>query len=656
MSALLQPWSAAVLPLLASLLFFGWTTQAVLLLVTLLSFLLGRSTLGRPRPPLPSLPADSSSSAAAAAAAAVLWPAVLSPLLCSVAASKLARLLAALPGKPGWLRSLELTRLALASSPPALSHFRLEAQADPSELALVFRLDWRTCGTDTLELLAVVAPGALRLPLSVSRARVEGELRLSLGGLSPAFPWVSRARLAFTAPPELSFALGGALDHLPGLSGWLETAAANALRRVTEPAAAAVALSARLGDCAAKATLRVTVHSAQGLPPLPGYDPFARVALHGASFETGVRRRMVDPDWGGQAHDFTVWCLERARLRLDVLGWQPRGAPAALGGALLDLRCAMHNDGLAEDGTALPLTVRLSGGGTLRLTLQLWTLPATLPPGLPEWRPGDAAAAASGASSRSVDAATLPVRSQGEAAVPLSQVLAAAAAEAPAAEVPSSSAPSPPLPAAASQPAAPLPAPAPPLPAAPAGPLAELQVSIHSAHRLCSEHPCDPYIRLRLGRSMADSGVRRRLFDPSYGGQTLRLTLHSWRAADATLILAALGWLPDGVDPLLLGEGRLELRPLALAGRLPPPALPTPPGEPRATGHAVELALQPSGSVRISLALRPLACWTPPPEEDPADEGSAPPPPSPVLAALSSPSADGFINIELDTPSWLQPE
>jgi hypothetical protein len=76
--------------------------------------------------------------------------------------------------------------------------------------------------------------------------------------------------------------------------------------------------------------LRVTIHRAAHLAPCAGFDPFVRLALHAQSFESGVRRRMVDPDFGAQHFDFRVWSMERARLRVDVLGWQAKGPPLRL--------------------------------------------------------------------------------------------------------------------------------------------------------------------------------------------------------------------------------------------------------------------------------------------------------------------------------------
>jgi len=409
-------------------------------------------------------------------------------------------------------------------------------------------------------------------------------------------------RCGFTSQPLCTFSLSPAdssplaaldLGHLPGLSGWLEAGLAAALARLTEPRAPAAALAARLGDAAPKARLCVTIHSAEGLPALPGYDPFVRVALHGSARETGVRRRMVTPDWGSQAFRFTVWHYERARLRLDVLGWQARGPPAALGGALLDLLCLQANEGLAGDGTPLSLAVALAGGGALRITLQLWEEgQPELPAAQAEWRAGGLGGAVGGAQ-RSVDASQLPVRSQGETAVPLSELQQPAApasaeeAEAePEAALSAPASPSSPLPLpppappqppalpppaspAQSPPRSPQPpppssplglaplAPLEPPPPPPAGPLAEVQVTLHSAHQLPSDFLCDPYFRMRLGSAMADSGVRRRLYDPDYSSappRPRRFLQFTPRRPSASSAAGRLGCRPG--DPLC-GRARL---------------------------------------------------------------------------------------------------
>lgn len=124
----------------------------------------------------------------------------------------------------------------------------------------------------------------------------------------------------------------------------------------------------------------------------------------------------------------------------------------------------------------------------------------------------------------------------------------------------------------------------------------------------------------------------------------LRLPLAGWATSQATLSVAALGWLPDGVDAVPLGEASLPLRQLAAAGSLLPPSH-------GAAGWGTELFLSRGGSVRISIAVRPLAAWINAPAEEPEEAAREEPTAEPLLPERD----DGYANIELDRPSWLRP-
>jgi hypothetical protein len=291
---------------------------------------------------------------------ACAWPRVLAPLLCRFAVSRVNPRLAQAK-RPGWLRELHVSRLTLGAAPPRLSDARLAFRGDAGAPELTVRLEY-TAGRDLRCTLDALVSPALRIPLQLTRLRIDGTLRVSRAGLSPFFPWVSLLRVAFVTVPDLELAvtpLGGA--GVPGVSRWLESQARAALAaHAVEPAARPLHLSARIGDAAPKGRLTLAVHAARRLACVAGADPFVRAALHSATHETGVRRRAVDPDFGGQTLCFDVRCWERARLRVDVLGWRPRGAHAHLGAALLDLRSARVNAGLRDDGTPCALTLRLA--------------------------------------------------------------------------------------------------------------------------------------------------------------------------------------------------------------------------------------------------------------------------------------------------------
>jgi len=109
--------------------------------------------------------------------------------------------------------------------------------------------------------------------------------------------------------------------------------------------------------------------------------------------------------------------------------------------------------------------------------------------------------------------------------------------------------------------------------------------------------------------------------------------------------VAALGWLPDGVDAVPLGEASLPLRQLAAAGSLPPPSH-------GAAGWGTELFLSRGGSVRISIAVRPLAAWMVAPADEPEEAARET---SSETEPLLPEREDGYATIELDPPSWLRP-
>ena len=656
---------------------------------------------------------------------AALWPVCFAPLLCRAALQALnGRLEAA--KKPGWLWSLSATRFTLGSAAPWVHDVRCATEPDPcgggSFVTLRFKLDYETRGDAKLSLDAVLAPAGLHLPLAVTRLRLSGDVALRLSGLSPRFPFVSRLRCACPTAPQLTFALGHAaadqldVTSLPGLRTWLEAQIGGAVAHLTEPAAKTLSLAARVGDAAPKAQLRVTVHRARGLPPAAGFDPFVRLQLHAQVFETGVRKRWVDPEFGDQSTVLTVLHWDRARLRLDVLGWQPKGPPCRLGSALLDLRCAQLNDGLDTAGTPRAMTLRLAGpggGGEVDVTLALTDLhrpaqqqahtPPSLPPpppdGVVEAPSSGFLSAAAQTRSPSVDAATVEVTSCGEAPILIPTPGDATAQQvvppppkpaSPPPRPPSSSPPPPPSPPreeTAAPPPPPLALVAPHAPHAPsalppqdgdssspmflsasstvaAAPrVGVLHVHVWKALGLPSDVLCDPYIRLQLGPTTSDTGVRRRMVDPDFNGQLLRLPLDSWTGGAAVLTVTALGWLPDGVDPVFLGSAQLDVRSLAAGGSLPwVPAAGEEPGsgdvagaEPP-QGASVEvplLGVPLPGRVNLTLLLRQVT-EPPPAEGDAPPTRRAAPPQADTEGRRGAAVGDGeeFIDIELDTPGW----
>ena len=640
---------------------------------------------------------------------AALWPTCFAPLLCRAALGALnSRLEHA--KKPGWLWSLSATKFTLGAAAPWVHDVRCITEPDTNGVVLTlrFRLVYETLSDAKLSLDAVLAPAGLHVPLAVTRLRLSGDVALRLSGLSPRFPFISRLRCACPTAPQLTFALGHAaadqLDvaSLPGLRTWLEAQIGGAVAHLTEPQAKTLSLAARVGDAAPKAQLRVTVHRARGLPPAAGFDPFVRLQMHAAVFETGVRKRWVDPDFGDQGTAFTILHWDRARLRIDVLGWQPKGPPCRLGSALLDMRCAQLNHGLDADGTPLALTLHLAGpggGGELDVTLALVDLHSTQhqqPPSLPAPPPGGVVeapassflSAAVQTFSPSVDAATVEVKSCGETPINVPTPGDAVQQQAVAADgAPPPLPPSPPPPPQPSPPPQPLalpvqpPAPSPPQDApdegssspmflssasavaAGAAPrVGVLHVHVWRAAGLPSDVLCDPYIRLQLGTHTVDTGVRRRMVDPDFNGQQLRLALDSWAGGAAVLTVTALGWLPDGVDPVFLGSSQLDVRALAASGRLPwvaagdqsasdgvMAATEPPPG-----GTSMEVALlgvSLPGRVHLSLRLRNVT-EAPPAEGEAPTPGAAPQPADWGRRTAAVGDGEEFINIELDTPGW----
>ena len=629
--------------------------------------------------------------------------------------------------KPGWLRELRVARASLGASAPRLSRARLRLLDGGAGCELTLHLDYAAGRDLRLQLDAVVAP-ALRIPLHATKLALCGDLRVTLGGLSPAFPWVSVLRCAFTAPPDLDLAVSpvAGAAGVPGVSRWLRSFAAAALAtHAAEPRARGFNLAARLGDAAPKARLTVAVHDARALPEHAGADPFVRVALHSAAAETGVRRRGRDPRFGGQQLSFDVYSWEKARLRVDVLGWRPRGAAVHLGTALVDLRAARVCAGLRGDGAATPLTLRLSApgpgaegvdpdappgaAGELDLVLNLLDFsrpdapapPPTLPPFLEA--DGDAAgdvAAVPQLKIRAPDAADVPPRTLDGRPLRLDELAAAEAAaivalvegrpppapkpapkpvsppppqepvvtEAPPAVEPAVTVEAPPPEADA---AVPPPTPAAddvatmettaeaPADAAPGSPPATfvspfaapavaappavflLDVTVHRAEALVASVESDPYVRLTLGPSLAETGVRRRMVDPDFNDQRFTLRCRGWGERAASLRVQALGWLRSA-EAVPLGAASLSLREALLDGRLV------------ADGPAWEyrLVLQgvPHGALLLSLAVRDLA--EPPPEHAPEEAAEETPPPTPPAADADAHA--GFHDVQLNVPGWAQ--
>ena len=689
----LWPWATRVL---------GWPLALTLAVLYLCS---GRSAGAGAEREAPTAPpsSDSPSSDWLNALLSLLWPRCLAPLLCRLAVQQLNPRLDAAQ-RPGWLSSLCVSRFALGSASPVLTQLRCKTSEDA--VTLSFHVGYAATADMKLSLDARVAPGGIPVPLTLSKLRLAGDAEMTLTGLSPRFPWVSRLRCAFVEVPKASFSVAhahaGGLDvaQLPVLSSWLEAQLHAALQHVSEPQARTLCLAARCGDAVPKALLSVTVHAARGLPALTEADPFVRLALHAQSAETGVRRRMVTPDWNDQRFSFTVFSWERARLRVDVLGWQPRGPATRLGCCVLDLRSALVNHGLPTDGTPCRLTLPLAGSahGELELSLQLQDLHAgaaaeadapRLPPA-----PKDGAMNAHevgllgggrAAGGASPDASTLPVKSSGETPLPpplpeepsdepseeshdepsdepsASDVSLAVQRvkeaeenqEPPAVAPPSATAPS---------------APASPFafslcsPDAAGAPdsVAVLEVTVLRAARLPADVASDPYIRLQLGHNSCDTGVRRRMIDPCFDGQRFRLPLRSWAARHAVLRVTALGWLPNGHEPHFLGAAQVPVRPLAAEWAQQGGG-----SEP----HSCEVLLQgvPHGQVTLQLALRQLRV-PPPPEEPPEGEGDGEAAVEDRLApasagkeaqsaeaqppAVAATDAHGFVEILLDTPAW----
>ena len=399
-------------------------------------------------------------------------------------------------------------------------------------------------------------------------------------------------------------------------------AAAALAAHAAEPAAKPLRLSARFGDAAPKARLAVTVHDARNLPVHAGADPFVRLGLHAATAETGVRRRGRDPRFGGQKLSFDVAAWDKARLRVDVLGWRPRGPPLHLGTALLDVRAARVAHGLRGDGTPCAVTLHLAipgpgsegvdpsappgAAGELDIELSLLDLsrpdaPAPPPP-LPAFVEGEGDAAGDvnaipPLKHHAPDAADVPPRSAEGPPVRLDQLAALEAAEAAAVAAIAAAAaasaiaastqappelgiaePPPPIEpaaapaeeekvaedkvaaasvatttAAAEEPAdehAP-PPPSDPVviaaddasssadtPASPAfvspfavaasstPPLFVLEVTVHRAEALVASVESDPYVRLTLGGSSVETGVRRRMVDPNFDNQRCACPCH----------------------------------------------------------------------------------------------------------------------------------
>jgi len=420
----------------------------------------------------------------------------------------------------------------------------------------------------------------------------------------------------------------------------------------------------------------------------------------------------VDPSFDDQSCTLTVLSWDRARLRIDALGWQPKGPPCSLGCALLDLRSARVNLGLDDAGTPVRVSVPLTGpggGGQLDLTLVLTDLSETTT--LPAPPPGgvvDALQTGFLASQRSVkasaDAASLEVMSCGEHPIPApiecatpAAAAAAAASTPPITDTPAS--PPPPAeqtqaaaaqvvaepdddeqlsaissPPATSLPAAPSRSPSPIVapPASVASPRADtpvtafsplsssssptaahiervatLHVRVYKGAHLPADVQSDPFMRLRMGTASADTGVRRRMVDPDFNGQLLKLPLQSWEEDDSTLTITALGWLPDSVDPVFLGAAQLDVRHLAATGVVPWTAS-------SGADATMDVALggvpAVGGSVSISLSLHDVT--TPPPQEAPLPRVGR-------TAALQTshspgrlPDADGFVEVQLETPEW----
>ena len=632
--------------------------------------------------------------------------------------------------RPGWLRELRVARASLGASAPRLSRARLRLLDGGAGCELTLRLDYAAGRDLRLQLDAVVAP-ALRIPLHATKLALCGDLRVTVGGLSPAFPWVSALRCAFTAPPDLDLAVSpvAGAAGVPGVSRWLRAFAAAALAtHAAEPRARGFNLAARLGDATPKARLTVAVHDARALPVHAGADPFVRVALHSSAAETGVRRRGRDPRFGGQQLSFDVYSWEKARLRVDVLGWRPRGAAVHLGTALVDLRAARVCAGLRGDGAATPLTLRLSvpgpgaegvdpdappgAAGELDLVLNLLDFsrpdaPAPPPP-LPPFLEADGDGAGDVAAVpqlkiRAPDAADVPPRTLDGRPLRLDELAAAEAAaivalvegRPPPQPKPKPVSPPPPEPAAPVAPAEPaavveeapppeadaaVPPPTPAtddvatmeasaeaaadaaVPAAPAdGPSASasfvspfaapavaappsvflLDVTVHRAEALVASVESDPYVRLALGPSLAETGVRRRMVDPDFNDQRFTLRCRGWGERAASLRVQALGWLPRGAEPVPLGAAALPLREALLDGRLV------------ADGPAWECRLEllgvPHGALLLSLAVRDLV--EPPPEHAPDEAAEEiPPPPTPPAGDADS----GFHEVQLNVPGWAQ--
>jgi hypothetical protein len=170
-----------------------------------------------------------------------------------------------------------------------------------------------------------------------------------------------------------------------------------------------------------------------------------------------------------------------------------------------------------------------------------------------------------------------------------------------------------------------------------------LDVTVHRAEALVASVESDPYVRLALGPSLAETGVRRRMVDPDFNDQRFTLHCRGWGARTAALRVQALGWLPRGAEPVALGAAAVPLREALLHGRLV------------ADGPAwqLRLALQgvPHGALLLSLAVRELA--EPPPPEAPEEAAEEPPPPPPPAPAGED-AASGFHDVQLNVPGWAQ--
>jgi hypothetical protein len=120
--------------------------------------------------------------------------------------------------------------------------------------------------------------------------------------------------------------------------------------------------------------LDVTVHRADALVASVESDPYVRLQLGAWSVETGVRRRMICPDFNDQRFTLRAggWGASAATLLVSALGWLPHGCdPVRLGDAALALRPMLRSGELRADGEPCSRTLTLQGvpHGSVSLTL-----------------------------------------------------------------------------------------------------------------------------------------------------------------------------------------------------------------------------------------------------------------------------------------------